>query len=83
MCNLFTLSCLIERVDTTNRECLCFVYIILYIAAQTAALVDNFLIGLGIALILLLLAFSKFRMSVKWDICKKKTEMARGKTLCP
>ena len=44
-----------------------FLYIILYIAAQRVALVDNFLIGLEIALLLLLLAFSKFGMAVNSD----------------
>ena len=44
-----------------------FVYIILYVAAQRVALVDKFLIGLEIALLLLLLAFSKFGMAFKSD----------------
>ena len=47
------------------------IYIILYIAAQRAALVDELLIGLEIALLLLLLAFSKFGKSVYSDTCGK------------
>ena len=68
MCNLqlFILSCLKLNVWEPLTEN-AFVYIILYIAAQRLASVDKFLIGLEIALLLLLLAFSKLGMAINSD----------------